>query len=78
MDSLPDAIARVGNKAPHPAIVFLWLIGLGVVLSVVLSWTGRSATYQYVDPVTREVVMLVLWTLLLIAFFVFNIPLGPA
>ena len=39
-----------------PAIIFFWLIGLVVLLSVILSLVGWSATYEAVDPVTHEVV----------------------
>ena len=43
-------IERVGNKVPHPAVLFLGLcVGL-VVLSQVLAWTGWSATYEVVKP----------------------------
>ena len=49
-------IERVGNKVPHPAIIFFWLIGLVVLLSVILSFVGWSATYEAIDPVTHEVV----------------------
>ena len=50
-----DTIERVGNKVPHPAIIFFILIGLVVVLSVLLNLVGWSATYETVDPVTHEV-----------------------
>ena len=43
-------IERVGNKVPHPAVLFMGLcVGL-VVLSQVLAWTGWSATYEVVKP----------------------------
>ena len=43
-------IERVGNKVPHPAVLFLGLcVGL-VLLSQVLAWTGWSATYEVVKP----------------------------
>ena len=56
LDSFLTTIERVGNKVPHPAIIFFWLIGLVVLLSVILSFVGWSATYEAVDPVTHEVV----------------------
>ncbi|QMU75989.1 AbgT family transporter [Streptacidiphilus sp. PB12-B1b] len=45
-----DAVEKAGNRAPHPAVLFLWLILLVVALSVVLSWTGLHATYESAAP----------------------------
>jgi aminobenzoyl-glutamate transport protein len=45
-----DAVERVGNAVPHPAIMFLALCGIVIVLSQVLSWAGVSATYEVVKP----------------------------
>ncbi len=56
LDGFLTTIERVGNKVPHPAIIFFWLIGLVVVLSAILGFAGWSATYEAVDPVTHEVV----------------------
>jgi aminobenzoyl-glutamate transport protein len=47
---LLDVIERVGNKVPHPAILFLALCGGLIVLSQVLAWIGWSATYEVVKP----------------------------
>src|SRR5690606_28435594 len=55
MDAFLTTIERVGNRVPHPAIIFFWLIGVVILLSVILGFTGWSATYEYVDPVTHEV-----------------------
>ena len=45
-----DAIERLGNKMPDPAILFLWLC-LGVILlSQALSWLDVKATYEVVSP----------------------------
>jgi aminobenzoyl-glutamate transport protein len=55
LDGFLTAIERVGNKVPHPAIIFFWLIGIVVVLSAILSLVGWSATYEAVDPVSHEV-----------------------
>ena len=45
-----DVIERVGNKVPHPAIMFLALV-VGVIgLSQVLAWVGVSATYEVIEP----------------------------
>jgi len=45
-----DFIERVGNKVPHPAILFLGLCAGLIVLSQILAWTGWSATYEVVKP----------------------------
>jgi aminobenzoyl-glutamate transport protein len=39
-----DLIERVGNKVPHPAILFLALCGAVIVLSQILAWAGVSAS----------------------------------
>ncbi|NTV38218.1 MAG: hypothetical protein HGA82_03450, partial [Anaerolineales bacterium] len=41
---------RVGNKVPHPAIMFLALVVGVIVLSQVLAWIGVSATYEVIEP----------------------------
>ena len=45
-----DFIERVGNKVPHPAIMFLALCIGVIVLSQLLAWAGVGATYQVVTP----------------------------
>jgi aminobenzoyl-glutamate transport protein len=50
MERMLDAIERGGNKMPHPAILFLALCGIVIVLSQVLYWAGVSATYEVVKP----------------------------
>jgi len=45
-----DGIERVGNKVPHPAIIFLGLCGIVIVLSAVLAAIGVSVTYDVVEP----------------------------
>ena len=45
-----DAIERIGNKVPHPAILFLSLCGLVIVLSQVLYWADVKVTYQVAKP----------------------------
>ena len=50
MQRVLDAIERLGNKMPDPAILFLWLC-LGVILlSQALQWLDVKATYQVVAP----------------------------
>ena len=44
-----DFIERVGNKVPHPAVLFVGLcVGL-IVLSQLLAWMDWSATYEVVE-----------------------------
>ncbi len=50
-----DAIEKVGNRVPHPAVIFLILIAIVVVLSHVFYMMGVSVTYQVINPETHEV-----------------------
>ncbi|HYN56507.1 MAG TPA: AbgT family transporter, partial [Motilibacterales bacterium] len=43
-------IERVGNKVPHPAIMFLALCIGVIVLSQLMAWAGVGATYEVVKP----------------------------
>ncbi len=43
-------IERVGNKVPHPAMIFLGLIVGVIVLSAVMSWFGVSVTTDVAEP----------------------------
>ena len=45
-----DTIERVGNKVPHPAIIFIILIVGVIVLSQLLFWAGVSVTYDVAEP----------------------------
>ena len=47
---LLDGIERLGNKVPHPAIIFLYLCGFVIVLSAVLSAFDVSVTYDVAEP----------------------------
>jgi aminobenzoyl-glutamate transport protein len=55
MQRILDGIEQVGNKVPHPALIFLALIFLVIVLSQILSWTGASVTTEVVEPSTVQV-----------------------
>ena len=48
-------IERVGNKVPHPAMIFLGLIVGVIVLSAVMSWAGVSVTVDVAGPVETTV-----------------------
>jgi len=55
MQRLLDGIERVGNKVPHPALIFLALIVIVIVLSQILSWAGTSVTTEIAEPGTAQV-----------------------
>lgn len=58
MERVLDTVERVGNKVPHPAVIFVALIGVVMVLSHIFYMTGASVTYETIDPethVTKEV-----------------------
>lgn len=46
MQRVLDVVEKVGNKVPHPVIIFLILIGLVVVLSHILHVAGVSHTHE--------------------------------
>jgi aminobenzoyl-glutamate transport protein len=56
LERILDGVERVGNKMPHPAILFLALCGAVIVLSQVLYWFDVKATFEVVKPpgVTTE------------------------
>ena len=55
MARLLGAIERVGNKVPHPAMIFLGLIIAVIVLSHILYLTGASVTTEVAHPEVIEV-----------------------
>lgn len=55
MQGFLDVVERVGNKVPHPSVIFLILIALVIVLSHVFHLAGTSVSYQMVDPVTHQI-----------------------
>ena len=55
MDRILDVVERVGNKVPHPAVIFLILIGIVIVLSHILYLAGASVTYEIINPDTHKV-----------------------
>ena len=50
LERMLDRIERAGNKMPNPAILFLWLCVVVIVLSQILYWFDVKATYQVVEP----------------------------
>ncbi|MER7251450.1 AbgT family transporter [Kribbella sp. NPDC000426] len=55
MQRVLDGIERVGNKVPHPALIFLGLIVLVIALSAILSAAGTSVTTEVAEPATAQV-----------------------
>jgi aminobenzoyl-glutamate transport protein len=51
---LLDLVERVGNKVPHPAVLFFGLIVIVVVLSAILHRAGISVSYQRINPATHK------------------------
>jgi aminobenzoyl-glutamate transport protein len=55
MQRILDVVEKVGNKVPHPAIIFLILIAMVVVLSALLEVIGARVTYEVIVPQTRPI-----------------------
>jgi aminobenzoyl-glutamate transport protein len=55
MDRLLDTVERVGNKVPHPVLMFFYLMIGVIVLSAILGLLGVSVTEQIAVPVPVEV-----------------------
>ena len=50
-----DLVERVGNKVPHPVVIFVSLIGLVILLSHLFYLMGTSVTYEAVNPETDTI-----------------------
>ena len=55
MEKVLDGVERVGNKVPHPAVIFVILIGIVIVLSHLMYLFGARVTYQVINPETHKV-----------------------
>lgn len=55
MQRILDVVETVGNKVPHPVIIFLILIAIVLVLSHILFMAGASVSYQVINPETHKV-----------------------
>src|SRR5215468_5606492 len=55
VQKLLDGVERVGNKVPHPAVIFFILSGLVIVLSHLFYLLGTSVGYEVVNPQTHQV-----------------------
>lgn len=54
MQRFLDVVEKVGNRVPHPVIIFLILIGIVVVLSHVLYMAGAKFTTEVIVPREKE------------------------
>src|SRR5262249_15939322 len=54
MQRFLDVVEKVGNKVPHPAIIFLALIVLVVIVAHVCYLAGASVTTEVIVPVVAE------------------------
>ena len=55
MERMLDTVERVGNKVPHPAVIFVLLILFVIVLSHVMYLFGASVTFEQANPDTHAV-----------------------
>jgi aminobenzoyl-glutamate transport protein len=56
MQKFLDWIEKAGNKVPHPAMIFVYLIVFVILLSAVLDLLNVGITEQVIVPVTPETV----------------------
>jgi aminobenzoyl-glutamate transport protein len=55
LQKLLDGVERVGNKVPHPAVIFFILAGIVILLSHLLYLLGTTVTHEVVNPQTHQV-----------------------
>lgn len=55
MEKVLDGVERVGNKVPHPAVIFVILIGIVIVLSHIMYLLGSHVAYEVINPETHKV-----------------------
>ena len=55
MDSVLDGVETLGNKVPHPVMMFGYLIVFVIVLSTILQILGVSVTEQVLEPIPQPV-----------------------
>src|SRR5262245_31221871 len=53
MQKALDWVEVVGNRVPHPVVIFVALIVLVVVLSAIVAASGASVTYEAINPETH-------------------------
>lgn len=54
MQGFLDRVEKVGNMVPHPAVIFLILIALVILLSHILHMAGAAVSFQTINPATNE------------------------
>lgn len=55
MERMLDTVERVGNKVPHPAVIFVLLILFVIGLSHVMYLFGASVTFDQANPDTHAI-----------------------
>src|SRR5262244_3682012 len=55
MQRLLDGVERVGNTVPHPAVIFVILMGIVIILSHILYLFGARVTYEVINPDTHKI-----------------------
>ena len=55
MQKLLDVVERVGNRVPHPVVIFVYLIVFVVLLSTFLSLIGASVSYDVYNTLTGKI-----------------------
>jgi aminobenzoyl-glutamate transport protein len=55
MQKMLDTVERVGNQVPHPVMIFIYLIGIVIVLSTLLALFGAEVSYQAYNPATGNI-----------------------
>jgi aminobenzoyl-glutamate transport protein len=55
MQRFLDVVERIGNKVPHPSLIFVILIFVIIVLSHLFHLLGTTVDFQMIDPVTHEI-----------------------
>lgn len=53
--SLLDRVERVGNKLPHPAVIFIILAGILIVLSAIFTAIGVEVNFTGINIVSGEI-----------------------
>jgi aminobenzoyl-glutamate transport protein len=54
MAKVLDVVERVGNKVPHPVVIFVLLIVLVIALSHLFALMGSSVTFEAINPETHS------------------------
>lgn len=52
MDRMLAGIEPAGNKVPHPAVIFLVMIGVIILASIIMAAFDARVTLETADPVT--------------------------